>query len=1236
VNPSPRQKKWIKWILILLAIRFIVGAILYYVVTYRIKDIAAFIVQKESKGAYAFNADRIDFSLFQKNLVLKNVTLVCKDTSNVTSHYDIKIPEMYLSIESWKDLILHKKLVVDSLAVTGLALKVHEHKVKEQKHVAFHISSILTNLKRTLIHFQVRSLHLKEGAVSYTKKNGQAPLEATHLNLSIRNFTRVTSSDSHLLASDDIDLSLHDQNWVLPDGHHTISFKKLHFSGKNQLFELDSCTVHSIATPEKGAMSLSADRFVFNSKHLPAIYMKDELLIDTLLCIHPILRLPRSHNTKQEKDTATIATATNQLFKKINIKYIDVREGELLLKNHDTTTAIASAQKNNLKIFNLNVQPAAHPPITTDSIQFNLKDIRFYSPDSLFQIAIDEFTLLRNDIIFTNAVYGPTPYNHTGKGLTFTAPFLRLNNIDMADLLMKKLHASSAVLYEPSINFYDHRKTPKTVIKQGISTDTSRHDAAIYQTLHGLSELVNVKDFHVVNGQLNFQSSHGKAVRLQLQGMNADILLNHFFRSDSLVDIKHSMPKLQIKAVQLHTDGIELQARNYRFNGIQRHNYLDQLQLNLANGSVIKGEKIYWEVFDWDIYQQTKDIQINLLHFNDLAIQINSKKKPASIPAKKLPVIRIGELAIQHLAFNQTGQDAHLQFNAHEIFLDNISSTQHHFVWNHAIASLYNLSFDQQQIKATIPRITFNNHGETVIDAAKISLLKAKGDTRIFIPSIKITGDIHSTDPEQLLIHSLSVEQAKINHQAAGLTDTTTLAATVNAQIKELRKKGEGFTYHSTTTHLSDISLHTAHLNALIPQSSLELTKGHITSDKKHGLSFTTGTKLKWEQAAVKLQQTDSTGITLEALSGVLEDPAFSFHQKTKLTWQSLVNKTTIHAGRLAYKGKQITAQAGSYSWDPTSNTFSAYNFDVTPNKSMEETFRTQKWQGDYMVVNGSAVHIAGITFPQQPADTGVKIKKVILDHVDLLTARDKRMPFQHGIEKPMPTKLINAIPLPLQIDTIYIQQSKVTVKESSKATNKWSAIPIEQINGVITNIKSRHNTSDSLTVTASGKLFNNHIRHFTYRESYGDSLSGFRAQSNLSPLFLTDFSQVAMPMAAVRVNSGYADTAFAAWSGNKYATLGTMDFYYKDLRIQVMDKKDSTRKRLLLTLESMLANAVLRNSNNKQSIIFVERDREKFIFNYWVKAQTKGLLSSVGVKRSKKYLRQYRKTAARYFLPVR
>lgn len=1233
VNPSPRQKKWIKWILILLAIRFIMGAVLYYAITYRFKDIAAFIVEKESKGTYAFNADHIGFSLSKKNMVLKNVTLVCKDTSNVASHYDIKIPEAYFSIASWTDLIFHKKLVIDSLAVTAPTLKVHEHKIREQKHVAFHISSILTNLKRTLVHFQIRSLHLKEGAFSYTRKNGPAPLQASHLNLSIRNFTRITNSDSHLLASDDIDISLHDQNWVLPDGNHTISFKKLHFSGKNQRFELDSCVIHGMATAEKGAMSLSADRFVFNSKHLPAIYMKDELLIDTLLCIHPVLKLPRSHKPQQVKDTATIAGAAHQLFKKINIQYIDVQEGELLLKNHDTTAAMASAQKNNLKIFNLNIHPAANPPITTDSIQFNLKEIRFYSPDSLFQIAIDEFTLLRNDIIFTNAVYGPSPYNHTGKGLTFTAPFLRLNNIDIADLIQKKLHAASAVLYEPAINFYDHRKTEKTIARQTIFSDTTHHEAGIYQTLHGLSELVNVKDFHIVNGQLNFQSSRGKAVRLQVQGMHADILLNHFFQSDSLVDIKHSIPKLQIKTVQLRTAGMELQADNYRFNGIQRNNHLDQLQLHLANGTVIKGEKLYWEVFDWDVYQQTKNIQINLLHFNHLSIDLNNNKKAATSPAQKLPVIRIGELAIQHLAFNMGNANSHLQFNAHEIFLDNIYSTAHHFVWKHAVASLYNLSFDHPGIKVAIPRITFNNLGESVMDAARISLRKDKADTRIFIPSIKITGNLHSTDPEQLFIQSFSATQATVNHQTVGTTDTTTLDATVSAQIKELHKKGEGFAYHSATAHLSDISLHTAHLTAFIPQSSLTLTNGHITPDKKRGLSLTASTRLTWNQATVKLQQTDSTKLTQEALSGVFEDPAASFHPKTKFAWPSLVNKTTLHAGRLVYKGKQVTAHAGSYNWDPAGNTFSVYNFDVTPNKSREETFRTQKWQGDYMVVRGGAAHISGITFPQLPADSGVKIKKVILDKADLITARDKRMPFQHGIEKPMPTKLINTIPLALQIDTIHIQQSKVTVQESSKATNKWSSIPIEHINGVITHIKSRHNANDSLTVTASGKLFNNHIRHFSYRESYGDSLSAFHAQSNLSPVFLTDFSQIAMPMAAVRVNSGYADTVFATWSGNKYATLGTMDFYYKNLSIGLMSKKDSTRQRWFL---SLLANTFLRNANNKQSLLFVARDREKFIFNYWVKAQTKGLLTSVGVKRNKKYLRQYRKIAARYSLPAR
>jgi hypothetical protein len=214
------------------------------------------------------------------------------------------------------------------------------------------------------------------------------------------------------------------------------------------------------------------------------------------------------------------------------------------------------------------------------------------------------------------------------------------------------------------------------------------------------------------------------------------------------------------------------------------------------------------------------------------------------------------------------------------------------------------------------------------------------------------------------------------------------------------------------------------------------------------------------------------------------------------------------------------------------------------------------------------------------------------------------------------------------------VQQSAVTVNESSKSTNKWSAVPITDINALITHFGNTYGNADSLLVQATGKLLGNPIRYFSYHESYGDSLSGFAAESYLAPMDLKDFNTVAIPMAAIKVRRGYADTIFSQWSGNKYATLGTMNFYYHHLNVQVLNKKDSMRQGFKANLETFLANAFLRNRNQRPTRMFFERDREKFIFNYWVKAETSGMVTAVGVKKDKKYLKKYNKVPKKYSLP--
>jgi hypothetical protein len=279
----------------------------------------------------------------------------------------------------------------------------------------------------------------------------------------------------------------------------------------------------------------------------------------------------------------------------------------------------------------------------------------------------------------------------------------------------------------------------------------------------------------------------------------------------------------------------------------------------------------------------------------------------------------------------------------------------------------------------------------------------------------------------------------------------------------------------------------------------------------------------------------------------------------------------------------------------------------------------------DFITFNGRALTFSGLQFSYVSKRLSVGVDKITLDGASVEASRDKHMPFHHGIEKPMPTKLIGTIPFALRVDTTVLVDSKVTYHELSLATNRWSSIPISNINGYIFHLVSRTGApggvgvdgslagiADTLVVEARGRLFDGDIRRFYYAELYGDSLSTFMARSSFSKLDLTRFSQALIPAAAVSITDGHVDTAWSGWQGNRYATYGILDLDYDRLRIKVLNKKDSVHRGIVPAFETWAVRLLLKHKNTKTSLIYFERDREKFVFNYWVKAQASGVLSTL------------------------
>lgn len=1266
---SAKQKKWIKTLLILFCIRLVVGGILYYIIVYRFKDIVQIVVNKETKGAYTFDASKVDFSLFKKNIVINDAVLRCNDTLRNSPHYDLKIPQLYFSLSSWNELIFHRRLSVDSLSIALPQLKTHDHETQKAKHLSFQASQVLSALQKTVTHLQIRSLTLTDGSFTYSKTHSLIPFISNRINLIVKNFSKKSKQSGKLLSADDIDLSLTNQRWSLPDGIHTISFRSLHFSGKNQFFELDSCTFHTEPAENKAAVSLSADKLYFNSKQLSATYEKEELLIDTLICVRPVLNLQTASTKNQVNDSAAISQSVRQLFKGMRFNYIDIDDGQLLLDDKNKLKPSYISQKTDLKIYNLRINPDSSIHIKTDSIELSLKNIQFVTTDSLYQLNIAEFELKNNDVIFRNALFSPTIKNHNGNDLVFRTPYLRLKNIRMEELLKKRLKADEAELYHPAITVFNRKKP-----RRG---DTAVHTGKIgnfYRALHDLHELIAVKDFNIVNGNLHYQSSGSDEMEIGMKDISSSLLLDRFLTSDSLIDIKRSMPRLTIGVMTAQSKKLKLHIDNYVFTGFNRHNHIDGLELSLANGTSVKGKQLYWEILDWDLLAQKRLIQFQEMRIKELLVNIDKQEQAGrQQPPRDLPVLRMGRLDIDRLQYNmQTADKGNMSFTAQSLCVDELRSQKRFLLWNTMLGQLNDVSVDNKDTKISIQKIDIDNEHETILSNLLLDINKDSGSTVLRAPTIRLSASLQSTDFSRPDIRSLIIENPEIsivthgqrknktkpfsmpvavnaaefmikngtlNYTSRSEKDTVAVSAGINIAARSLRTyKDEEklFSYDKADINLADLRLNKHTLDLSIPRSSLALAGGKAVKTNQNGIAIHSGTLFKWSDLKFKIQQPGKSELALEHVSGNFENPSFSLGDGNPPALQSLLFKTSISEGAIHFRNKAVTAAARSVQWDPYRNKLSLRSFSFFPNLSMEEAFRQAAWQADYLTVQGESLDIDGIQFNPHEKDSSLGIHKIVLQKIALTTARDKLKPFKHGEEKLMPTRLISSVKYPFHVDSLIVNQGSVTVMENSIITHQHGTIPLERLNAVITNIKNRDNANDSLVIVANAKLFNNYIRHFHYQEAYGDSLSYFTVNFNASPMVLPEYSQVTAPLAAVSVNDGRSDTLFARWVGNKYAAFGRMDFYYDNLKVRLLDKRDPSKKGFLLSLENMLANAIIINKkNSKHSQVYFERDREKFVFNYWVKTSLRGLLSSIGIKSSRKYYKQYMKAKDLYSLPL-
>ena len=1169
-----------------------VGA-LEFLIHYRFRESISYLVARESKGQYAFHAREAGISFRTGTITLKGSQLSCLDTTGAEIWCNVQTPEIYCSLSSWKALLFDKKLIIDSIAVVGASMDVHVKTDPRKTQNPWHIADLAEKLTTTLQHLNVHAFSLKDLSFTWHGPAGTDPLHGEHIDLSVSNFARLGNSDSHILGSDQFSIALGREHLILEEGRQQIDFARLTFDSRGHRFALDSFSCRRRVDSVKGEFRLTADRFFFNSNRLPAVYEKDgqiQLLLDTLVCINPVLSIPRIAQ-KQQGDSIGKAIRET-MYRWINVRFVHVIDGRLLVRDKAGHADNASTRKANLRIYNLTIDPYGPRPLTSDSIRVNFNNIEFLTQDSAYKLSIGEFAIRGDDALFKQVVYGPTlPGNN--KSVVFTAPLLWLHGIDLPDLMRKHIKATSAELIDPKITMTDNHQELKSPASRSRVVDAKKL-ALFYRTLHNIRELIDAPDFMITGGAADYTHTGPTPINAQIVGIKAHILLNQFFGSDSLMAIKKAIPSCHIEKLYLNAGGLHLSVEHYGFEGIDRKSLSEMFRLTTEDGWQIQGKNLFWNVLNWDRFEKTREIIIDSLHLDALALHApprDPKQSGAvrSSAADPFPVIRVHTLDLGEISFDKPLAGGAISFSADYLHAGDIHTEAHSVVWNHAIMRLHEINLKTGQTTVDVKSALFDSdNGLAAKDVRLTTTLKGE-PIGLWVPMIHWRIPLHSSDPAEWPVSSLSTSDIAFSYSGLIKNDTLRLDGTLKLGLQRLQ--------------LSPA-----------PTAAVELS---------------------WKGVDLHYH-TDSATLDLRGVSGGFRDNAFTRTALEEKDWHAWLARIAVDRAALHYSTGKLTADAAACSWDPVTHTVKIAGFHLLPRLTLGETFKKARWQQDYVTVKGRALILSGIQLAGDVRHPSVGIDKMILDGVSVEASRDKHLPFRHGIEKPMPTKLLDEAPLDIRVDTALLVNDNVTYNEMSIATNRWSSIDIGDINGTILDLKSRDNARDTLKIDARARLFDGHIRRFLYQESYGDSLSAFMARTALAAVDLKKISEVTIPAAAVSITDGYVDTAWSAWQGNRYACYGTMNFNFTRLRIKVLNKKDSLRRGFVPEVETWAARLLLPAANKRTSDIFFERDREKFVFNYWVKTQTSGILSALIREKDWSYRKRYDELARRYSLPAR
>ncbi|MEO7983486.1 MAG: hypothetical protein ABI688_05325, partial [Bacteroidota bacterium] len=787
----------------------------------------------------------------------------------------------------------------------------------------------------------------------------------------------------------------------------------------------------------------------------------------------------------------------------------------------------------------------------------------------------------------------------------------------------------------------------------------------IFQSLGVVDEYMDLQQLDIIDGMIDLRLKNNVAVQLDHATMS--VKSQSLLESKKFAGIKSSLTQLKFEKGIIHAGNLDMELHDILYVGqsgqfgagsMTIRNKEKNMAVDLQNVSVKKMlvDEISGNVYAEGVRWQNGSVKIN-------ALGAKKEKVAASVELKDVQGFNTsvngvfgGKSISTHLnsvSFSRLEKKA-----GSKLLLDGLDINGQQLKVKDDVVDLSVASYDITDNKSSSFRqITYRSTTATTKADIVIPTLTATPHIQPLLNGIIALDGISMTKP--LIDLHLSAKSVTTGQKNPGLprTDiseirmsqpTIRFTQAMDSGMLTLDWQGN----RNNSNFLQATGLHMNSGNTSVSNLSFYLTDFSLVNPK--GKTFNTGegkVSSQIQNIIIKqeeMQPLEWSGTILNFDTRDLQLDSIGKSRGKLVLSSGLLNNLTISSSTVTDLQKLATANpafhlqqfTGHYSdgnnnltwsnagFNRNSNNFSLDSFSMIPVLARDSFLAKQTFQTDYLSFRSGAITVGPIDIDKFIRDKKLNIGKATIDQFLFTDYKDKQLPFNNGLVKPLPVNMIRNISQQLSVDTVLFTNATVEYSEFNEKTKMAGIIPVNRMTIRLLNVKNYNlQPDDSLAIQANGYLMDTFWIRLRVRESYTDSLAGFKMTLRMKPGDLTLLNPALIPLSSIKLESGYLDTLSMRAIGREHLSLGEMNMSYHDLKLRFLKNGIETKKTFLSGLISFIANSFVIRKNNKSRTgnVFFIRDKNRSAINYLIKIAMSGMASSVGAKSNRKMMRRYR-----------